>query len=68
MEPTIGCRNTLIAREPISRKDIEYVVHRVVDIDYKGCYITQGDNNDYVDDYTPCFYDIKFKIVGVLYE
>ena len=47
--------------------DVEYIVHRVKKIDYKGCYITKGDNNYYEDDYTPCFYDIKFKVVGVIY-
>ena len=46
----------------------EYIYHRVKEIDYKGCYKTQGDNNQEVDDYTLCFYDIEFKVVGIIYE
>jgi signal peptidase I len=46
----------------------EHIYHRIKEIDYKGCYVTKGDNNDEEDKYTPCFYDIKFKIVGVIYE
>jgi len=46
----------------------EYIYHRIIGIDYKGCYITKGDNNQEEDSYTPCFYDIKFKITGVIYE
>lgn len=45
----------------------KYIYHRIIRTDHKGCYITKGDNNDYEDSYHPCFYDIKFKIVGVIY-
>jgi len=84
MYPVFDCNDTLIAFQPHSKKDIqagdiiwfrsnEYkglknVVHRVVGIDYKNCYITKGDNNDYADNYTPCFYDVKFVIKGVIWE
>ena len=47
---------------------VEYVTHRIVDIDYKGCYVTKGDNNYVLDKFTTCFYDIKFKVVGIIYE
>lgn len=84
MSPTFSCNDTLITIKPSTKGDIqvgdiiwfssneyedfEYIVHRVVKIDYKGCYITKGDNNDYEDEFTPCFYDIKFKVRGILYE
>lgn len=47
---------------------VEYMVHRIIGIDYKGCYITKGDNNDEPDNYTPCYYDIKFIIKGIIYS
>jgi len=80
MYPTFQCNDTLIMRKPMSRKDIEIgdviwfkgknmdIIHRVVETDYTGCYVTRGDNNEIEDDFTPCYYDIKFKIVGVIYE
>jgi len=80
MSPTFDCDDVLIAVQPRSAKDIEVgdiiwyrgkekdVVHRITRKDYKNCYITKGDNTDYEDDFTPCFYDIKFKIKGVIYE
>ena len=48
-------------------KGVIYIIHRIIRMDYKGCYITKGDNNVAEDSFHPCFYDIKFKIVGVLY-
>jgi len=80
MYPTFDCNDTLIAFQPTSRKDVrigdiiwfkgkeKVIIHRVKEINHKGCYITKGDNNDYQDNYTPCFYDIKFVIKGVIYE
>lgn len=44
-----------------------YIYHRIIDTDHKGCYITQGDNNDIPDEFHPCYYDIKFVIRGVIY-
>lgn len=46
----------------------KWKVHRIIGMNYTGCYITKGDNNAYQDSFQPCFYDIKFKIVGVMYE
>jgi signal peptidase I len=54
-------------RESYQDKKVVYTVHRITRMDYKGCYVTKGDNNQLEDVYHPCFYDIKFKIVGVLY-
>ena len=80
MSPTFDCNDTLIGYPPLIRKDIKIgdiiwfktkegdIVHRVIGTDYKACYITKGDNNLIPDNYTPCFYDIKFKIVGVIYN
>ena len=45
----------------------EYVAHRVKKIDYRGCYATQGDNNDFPDEYATCFYDVKLVIRGIIY-
>jgi signal peptidase I len=79
MYPTFSCNDALIGIEPNSKKDIEIgdiiwykgkegdIVHRIKGIDYKGCYVTKGDNNQEEDVFTPCFYDIKFKIAGVIY-
>ena len=50
-----------------NRTKLKYIIHRVVDKDYRGCYVTKGDNNVNEDFYKPCFYDIKLKIIGVLY-
>ena len=47
---------------------IEYVTHRIIGTDHRGCYETKGDNNYVVDSFKPCFYDIKFKVVGIIYE
>ena len=48
--------------------DVEYIIHRVIGKDYKNCYITKGDNNWIEDNYTPCFYDVKFIVKGVIYN
>lgn len=80
MHPTFNCNDTLIGIEPTSRKEIEIgdiiwykgkdgdIIHKVKEMDYKGCYVTKGDNNEVEDDFTPCFYDIRFKIIGVIYN
>ncbi len=48
--------------------DVKYITHRVIGIDYKRCYITKGDNNNHRDNYTPCYYDVIYRIKGVIYE
>lgn len=60
-----GTKNQLSIYE---NPNVEYIVHRIVGIDYKGCYITKGDNNKVSDEYTPCYYDIKFIIKGIIYN
>jgi len=80
MYPTFGCNDTLIVAEPRNKKEIEtgdiviywnkekWVIHRVVNIDYKNHYVTKGDNNMFSDSFHPSFYDIKFIVKGVIYD
>ena len=51
-----------------NRTNKTYIVHRIINKDYRGCYITKGDNNDNADRYKPCFYDIRFIVKGVLWS
>ena len=48
------------------KKNISHIIHRVVGKDYKGCYITKGDNNDNNDFYHPCFYDIIYVVKAII--
>lgn len=47
--------------------DVRFVYHRVVGFDGRGCFVTKGDNNLEVDRFHPCFYDVRFKVKGVVY-
>ncbi len=80
MYPTFDCKDTLIMVDPNGRKDINvddviyfrikdgYRMHRVKYIK-RACYITKGDANLFIDrDFMPCYYDVKYKLKGVIYE
>lgn len=64
----ISYRGTKEQLGRFGNESVKYVIHRIYKINSKGCYITKGDANHILDDFEPCFYDIKFKIVGIMYN
>lgn len=83
MRPAISDRSLLIIKKPLKNElrvgdiiafnctETKSLLHRIIDIDDKGFYLTKGDNNVRNDfdlfNCRPQFSDIRYKVIGVLY-
>src|SRR3989344_2951443 len=80
MSPTFTCNDELYGFKPAkdeiavgdiviytNREERRNILHRVIGIEGE-YYIMKGDNNEQVDDYTPTYDDIIFKIARIDYK